>query len=134
MLNVLSGYDAKDPFSVRSPKEDFTRNIFKSIKNKIIGIPVNFYFDLIDSEVQKVFDLSVQKLKDAGAIIEYIDLPYMDELSIAQQNILLTESYRTLEKHLKKTPLKIEKEVRNRAIAGMFIQASDYLNMLGIRH
>jgi len=67
MLNILSGFDAKDPYSVDSAPEDFTRRIHKGVSGKKIGIPISFYFDIIHPEVQKIFDLSVEKLKLQGA-------------------------------------------------------------------
>jgi aspartyl-tRNA(Asn)/glutamyl-tRNA(Gln) amidotransferase subunit A len=134
MLNVLAGHDKKDIYSVYSVKEDYTQAIDLGIKGKKIGIPSSFYFDIIHPEVQRIFDLTVEKLKQHGAEIEYIDLPGMNDLLAAQQILLASEAYTSLEKLLREVPDRIEEEVRGRAIVGMFIQASEYINMLKIKH
>ncbi|NEU31823.1 Asp-tRNA(Asn)/Glu-tRNA(Gln) amidotransferase subunit GatA [bacterium LRH843] len=134
MLNVLSGLDKKDSYSVYSEKEDFTEGINSGIKGKKIGIPTSFYFDLIDTEVQRVFDIVVENCRQLGAEIVLVNLPDMNDLLTAQQVILATEAYTSLEKHLINTPEQVEEEVRSRAIAGMLFQASEYIQMLQIKH
>jgi len=134
MLNALSGFDLKDPYSVQSDVEDFVRDIDTDIKGKKIGIPTSFYFDIIDPEIQKCFELSVENLKKLGARIEYIDIPGMDDLLTAQQVIFATEAFATMEKHLKDMPDRIGEELRSRSIAGMAIQANEYIKMLQIKN
>ncbi|MFC5590080.1 amidase [Sporosarcina soli] len=134
MLNVLSGFDKKDSYSAYSKIEDFTEGINRGIKGKKIGIPTNFYFDIIDTEVRRVFDSTVRKLRELGANFVPIELPGMDDLLTAQQVLLATEAYTSLERDLINKPEQIEEEVRSRAIAGMLTQASEYIQMLQIKH
>ncbi|MFP7284962.1 amidase [Shouchella clausii] len=134
LLNVLSGFDEKDRYSVASKKENFTEGINAGIKGKKIGIPTSFYFDIIDTEVQRVFNSAVENCRLLGAEIVPIELPGMDDLLTAQQVILAAEAYTSLERHLSNTPEQVEEEVRSRAIAGMLIQASEYIQMLQIKH
>ncbi|NEU30998.1 Asp-tRNA(Asn)/Glu-tRNA(Gln) amidotransferase subunit GatA [bacterium LRH843] len=134
MLNVMSGFDAKDPYSISSKVEDFTSGIKSGIKGKKIGIPTSFYFDTIELEVRRIFDSTVDSLRHLGADIVSIDLPGMDDLLAAQQVILASEAYTSLEKHLVNTPEMVEEEVRSRAIAGMLVQSSEYIQMLQVRH
>lgn len=134
MLNILSGFDKKDSYSAHSKKEDFTEGINKGIRGKKIGIPTSFYFDMIDTEVRRVFDSVVENCRQLGAEIVPVELSGMNDLLTAQQVILAAEAYTSLERHLKNTPEKVEEEVRSRAIAGMLIQASEYIQMLQIKH
>src|SRR5690625_822631 len=134
MLNVLSGFDSKDPYSINAIKEDFTEDIDADIKGKKIGIPTNFYFDILDPAVEKIFNICVDNLRHLGAEIIPIEIPGMDDLLIAQQIITVAESFASMEKHLIKHPEMIEEEVRSRVIPGLNIQASEYINMLQVRN
>src|SRR5699024_12773233 len=104
------------------------------VKGKKIGIPTNFYFDVLDPIVEKVFNKSVENLRHLGAEIVPIEIPGMDDLLIAQQIITVAESFTSMEKYLKNCPEKIEKEVRGRVIQGLNIKASEYINMLQDRN
>lgn len=134
MLNVLSGFDENDPYSIHTKEEDFTEKIDAGVKGKKIGIPTNFYFDVLDPIVEKVFNKSVENLRHLGAEIVPIEIPGMDDLLIAQQIITVAESFTSMEKYLKNCPEKIEKEVRGRVIPGLNIKASEYINMLQVRN
>ncbi|MHB1653295.1 MAG: amidase [Desulfitobacteriaceae bacterium] len=134
MLNYLSGFDSKDPYSVPSDDEDFTDRIEQGIKGITIGIPTSFFFDIIEPEVQKVFDKTVETLRLLGANIVDVDLPHMDELLTAQQTIISAEGYAALGKEVQEAPWKLDEEVRSRIVAGMLVLASDYIKMLQVKH
>jgi aspartyl-tRNA(Asn)/glutamyl-tRNA(Gln) amidotransferase subunit A len=133
MLNYISGYDPKDAYSVQSQYEDFTKNIGLGVKDLRIGIPTSFYLDIIEPEVQQIFDQAVDSLRRQGAKVVPVDLPFMDELLTAQQIIISTEGYHALEEELKYPEL-IDDEVRARITSGMLTLASDYLRMLRVKH
>jgi aspartyl-tRNA(Asn)/glutamyl-tRNA(Gln) amidotransferase subunit A len=134
MLNYISGYDPKDAYSIKSNSEDFTRNIGTGIKGMTIGVPTTFYFDIIDPDVLRIFNENVGKLKEQGARIVEVDLPYMEELFVAQQIILSSEAYVALGDELRENPELIDDEVRARIAAGMLTSASDYIKMLQVKH
>ncbi len=134
LLNYISGYDPKDPYSVATKPEDFTRGIQQGIKGMTIGIPTSFYFDIIEQEVLRIYHKTIDLLKTQGAKVKEIDLPYMNELMTAKQVILAAEAYTALEKEIREAPEKIDEEVRDRIFSGVFIQASEYLNALKIKH
>jgi aspartyl-tRNA(Asn)/glutamyl-tRNA(Gln) amidotransferase subunit A len=129
MMNAIAGFDEKDPYSVKSPVEDFTAEIGKGIKGCKVGVPTTFFFDLIQPEVQRIFDINLERMKNQGAEIRYINLEHMDELLIAQQTIIAAEAYAALEKEVREQPEKIEEEVRARIISGLPIKASDFLKV-----
>lgn len=134
LLNAISGFDEKDPYSVNVPTEDFTADIGKDIKDLTIGIPTSFYFDIIQPEVKEIFEANVEKLEMQGANIEHVDLDYMEELLIAQSVILTSEAYAALETEIREQPEKIEEEVRGRIINGINMQAVDYIRALKVKH
>lgn len=133
LLNAIVGFDEKDPYSVVSKTEDYTKGIKEGVVGKVVGIPTNFYFDIIENEVQQVFDETVEILRRSGAHILPIALPEMEELLMAQQIIFACESYSTMKNYLQKCPEKIDIEVRNRAIAGLLFDADAYITALQLR-
>lgn len=134
MLNYISGYDHKDAFSIHSENEDFTLGIEQGIKGMTIGIPTSFYFDIIEQEVLDVFNQAVDRLKRLGAKVVDVELSHMDELFAAHQTILGTEAYSALQREILEAPDKLDDEVRSRILPGMLTMASDYIQMLKMKH
>ncbi len=134
LLNALSGYDPKDPYSIATKPEDFTRGIQQGVKGLTIGVPTSFYFDIIQEEVLRVYRDVVDRLKRQGAKVKEVDLPYMNQLLTAQQVIIAVEAHNALEKEIREAPEQIDEEVRARIFTGIFIRAGEYLNMLKVKH
>lgn len=134
MLNHIAGYDPKDPFSVKADKVDYTEEIGKSLAGLTIGIPNNFYFDVMQEEIRASFEQTVKDLEASGVTIKYVDIPYMEELLTAQHGILMTEGYAALEREFRESPQLIEEEVRSRIVGGMYVSAAEYFQMLKIKH
>lgn len=134
LLNAISGYDARDPYSVKSEEEDLGFEIDESIEGMAVGVPTSFYFDVIEPEVQKVFDERTEYLKRQGACVVPVDLEHMDDLLTAQQVILTAEAHAALEKELHESPERIEEEVRGRIASGILLQANEYLRALRVKH
>jgi aspartyl-tRNA(Asn)/glutamyl-tRNA(Gln) amidotransferase subunit A len=134
LLNAISGYDPKDSYSLETKPEDFTRGIQQGIKGMTIGIPTSYYFDIIQDEVLRIYHGTVDRLKRQGAKVKEIDLPYMNQLSTAQQVIITVEAHNALEKEIREAPEQIDEEVRARIFSGIFIRAGEYLNMLKVKN
>lgn len=130
MLDALSGYDSKDSFSINYNQSDsYASFTAKSLSGSTVGIPSNFYFDLMDSEISDMFQKVINGLKDNGIKIKIIEIPFMEEFNDAASLIFATEVYESLEQELSDTPEKIEKEIRNRVLEGYFVKGSEYLAM-----
>jgi aspartyl-tRNA(Asn)/glutamyl-tRNA(Gln) amidotransferase subunit A len=76
LLKVMSGYDEKD--STSSPKEvpDLESFVGKSIRGLKIGIPKEYRLDGMSDDIVKVWKKAALMLKDAGAEIVDVSLPY----------------------------------------------------------
>lgn len=127
MLNAIQGYDAKDEGSIAAATDDVTADIGQSIIGRTIGVPVNFYFDIMQDEVRDGFEQAVAQLEKRGVRIVRIELPGMDELLKAHQLILAAEAYAVFEEHLRLSPDKIDPETQGKILNGKGVAASDYL-------
>jgi aspartyl-tRNA(Asn)/glutamyl-tRNA(Gln) amidotransferase subunit A len=80
LLEVISGHDEKDSTSVNIETPNFVKELEKSIdiQGLKIGLPKEFFAEGLDEEVKSVIMKNVEDLKNAGAIIKEISLPYTD--------------------------------------------------------
>jgi len=73
-LNVLAGRDDKDASSSFKPVEDYSLRINESIKGKKIAV-INGVIDSIKNKtIVNSFNETIEKLKLAGAFIDYVDI------------------------------------------------------------
>ena len=128
ILNVLSGYDSKDPSSSLNPVPDYTKTLGKSIKEVKIGICRNHFFDRNNKDVQQAIEIAVDELsKMSGGVVEF-NLPNLRYGLGAIFVIELASSScyheKTLEKGLQQY---FQPDVRTLVELGKFITATDYL-------
>ncbi len=76
MLEVMSGYDAKDATSLDMPVPDWEAALSGDLKGKKVGIPREYRLDGMDSEVAASWDQGIAWLKDAGAEVINVSLPH----------------------------------------------------------
>lgn len=76
MLGSMAGYDEKDSTSVNTPVPDYESFLGKSIKGMRIGIPKEYRMDGMNQDILDSWNRGAQILKDAGAEIVEISLPY----------------------------------------------------------
>ena len=75
-LKIIAGYDEKDSTSVNEAVPDYESFIGKSINGMRIGIPKEFHMEGLSEEVEQSWQKGIDILKDAGAEIVDISLPY----------------------------------------------------------
>jgi aspartyl-tRNA(Asn)/glutamyl-tRNA(Gln) amidotransferase subunit A len=75
MLNAMAGFDAKYPFSIQAPQEDFTGRLGKGIKGLRLGVIENYSFREIDPEVSDAVRAAVDKLAGLGAEVKTVKIP-----------------------------------------------------------
>jgi aspartyl-tRNA(Asn)/glutamyl-tRNA(Gln) amidotransferase subunit A len=88
MMEVIGAPCAKDSTSLPKPKEDYLSLFSGNVKGLKIGIPSSFLKELAP-EPRKVFESSIEKLKELGATTVDIDLSTL-KYSIAVYYILAT--------------------------------------------
>ena len=75
VLEIVAGHDEKDSTSIDAPVDQYTKFLNKDIKGLKIGIIKESLQEGIESEVKAAFELTINKLKDKGAIVEEVSLP-----------------------------------------------------------
>jgi aspartyl-tRNA(Asn)/glutamyl-tRNA(Gln) amidotransferase subunit A len=133
LLNVLSGYDSQDYYSIKTTKEDFTRLLDKGIKGSVIGIPSSFYFERVESEVRLQVNHAIEVFKSLGAEVRPVNIPQLQQISLAHQTVVKCEAYTIHESQLIDSPELYDTEVKERLLSGSTPIALDYVKALQIK-
>jgi aspartyl-tRNA(Asn)/glutamyl-tRNA(Gln) amidotransferase subunit A len=75
-LSALAGRDPMDSTSSAEPVPDFTTALTGDVRGLRVGVPRAFVADGVDEAVRRAFDAAVMVLRDAGATLVDIELPY----------------------------------------------------------
>lgn len=92
LLNILVGEDEKDLTSVNKDKEDFTRLIGEDIKGMKIALPKYFVSDIVDEEISKRIKEIISFLQKKGAVVDIVDMRYLDTAVNLYQIIAMAEA------------------------------------------
>ena len=92
LLNLLVGEDEFDLTSVKKDKEDFTRFIGEDIKGMKIALPKYFISDIVDKEVRDRIKEVINYLQENGAVVDIIDMRYLDTAVNLYQIIAMAEA------------------------------------------
>jgi aspartyl-tRNA(Asn)/glutamyl-tRNA(Gln) amidotransferase subunit A len=134
-MQVIAGYDAKDPGSVDITKPDFTAGLNWGVQGLRLAIPRHFYVDApgVSRETIDAIDRTAQALAKAGAIVEEIKLSDYAIWNACGRILITAESYAIHEDTLKKRPLDYGRYLYMRMILGATLTAADLTQALRLR-
>ena len=135
MLNVMAGYDARDPTTVDIPVPDFTKALGKGVRGIRIGVPKNFYFDMNEPAVTDAVRKAIAVLEKLGAKKKEVKIPYLEYAMASWYPIIFCESADIHDKSIR-TPSKISlfnEDVRTFVQAGEFFLAKHYVKAQRVR-
>src|ERR687890_1139795 len=99
VLQSIAGYDRLDASTVNVPVPDYIKVISEKEKKEEkgsdkfkVGVPVEFFFDIVDSKVMCVFENFVDKLHDCGISTADVHIEQTDKIFHSWQAIRLGES------------------------------------------
>ena len=127
VLNALAGHDPRDPSSTDVPTEDFTADIDAGLNGVSVGIPEEFFYDVIDPEVAEAVNAAAGILAELGASVERCSIPALRYSLAISSTILITEAAETLFDKLRDRPDDIGQDVRARLYLGALTPAVDYI-------
>ena len=127
VMNALAGHDPRDPSSAQMETVDFADGIGEGISGLKIGIPEDFFYDVIDSEVSAAICQAAGVLAELGAVVESCSIPALNHCLGISSAILVTEAAETLFPHIRDCPDDIGADVRARLYLGAMTPAVDYI-------
>src|SRR5918996_2582192 len=133
LMQVLAGFDPRDPTSVDRPVPDFTADLDKGIQGTRIGVVRGFFFDDCEPEIVGAVDVAIQVLEDRGARIDEIELADMDAAYAAGVITIAVEGAAYHAADLRERPELFSDELRAAFQLGSFYQATDYVQAQRLR-
>jgi aspartyl-tRNA(Asn)/glutamyl-tRNA(Gln) amidotransferase subunit A len=91
MMEAIEGYDPADASSVRTPAGDYAANLERGLQGLRIGLPTNYFFDLVEPEVLIAVTAAVDQLRDLGAEVREVAVPDIDGIIPAWSSVLNAE-------------------------------------------
>lgn len=144
LLNAIVGKDEKDLTSASKEEEDFTRFIGKDISGMKIAVPNFFMSDIVNSEIREKVKETIKLLETNGAIVDYVDIKYIDNAVTLYQIIAMGEASSNLARfdgirygHSKENPESIDEvyygtraegfgeEVKRRIMVGSYLLSGE---------
>src|ERR671925_9449 len=132
MLQVIAGYDPLDPSTVPVPVPDYTAALGREVRGLRMGIPTDYYFDVLDPEVDAAVRRAIDDLEALGVASKAVALPsmqYAGALRIAS----LADSIVTHEPYLASHRQDYGPDVLYRTLAGQFVLGRDYSKALKVQ-
>ena len=126
LLQACAGHDPADASSRKLPVPDFSARFGEDLKGVKIGIPGNFFFDVVTEDVETKIRQSIDLMQKLGAELVEIDLPWLD-YSRSVWLMMAVESAVSHEKMLSDRRSQISEELVLGMLAGQFIPARQYI-------
>ncbi|MEX2643880.1 MAG: amidase [Acetobacterales bacterium] len=135
LLNVIAGYDERDPASARVAVPDFTHDLRKGVKGLRVAVIRHFYAEDMEPhpEVGAGVEAAAKLFEDLGASVGEIRLAPLSAYASCNRNILLSEAFAVHEKWLQERPGDYAESTRRRLMPGAFLRAVDYVQALRLR-
>ncbi len=132
-LKWLAGYDPRDPGCADEPVDDYLSALDAGVKGLRIGVPRNYFFDLVDVEVDKAVQVAISKLESLGAVVKEVDIPYADQIMGVEFGLCMPEASAYHRDMLRERADLYGEDVRVFLEAGELISATDYITALRVR-
>lgn len=129
MLDVIAGYDPRDPGSVASPQYGFASDLQTGVRGLRIGFVRHFHeTDLpADPEVVAGLEQLAKVLTAEGAQVRTVRLPSLNEFAGVGRVIVSAEGWALHAPWLRSRPGDYGRLSRQRLMTGAFLMAGDYL-------
>jgi aspartyl-tRNA(Asn)/glutamyl-tRNA(Gln) amidotransferase subunit A len=123
MLQVLAGYDSRDPGSARRAVPDFSASLGGGVRGLRLGVPRDFFFEELHPAVATRVEEALAVFTDLGAAVEEIRLPDMRAARAAGTVILFSEAAAYHAESFRRRPEAFSPELRALIEMGNFYTA-----------
>lgn len=128
VLNVIAGRDRSDPTSAREPVNDYTLSLDDGVSGLRLGLPRNYFREVIETDVLRLVDAAASQLGAVGAELVEVTVPEIDLSVPAEMGILLPEASSYHQRDLRHVPELYGLDVRSFLELGEFYLATHYVN------
>ena len=132
VLQAIAGYDPLDPSTVPVPVDDYSLVLERGARGLTMGIPSNYYFDLLDPEVEAAVRRAIAALEELGIASREVSVPSM-QYAGALRFSSMSDSVVTHERLIASNRDDYSPDTLYRALAGQFVLGRDYSKALKVQ-
>jgi aspartyl-tRNA(Asn)/glutamyl-tRNA(Gln) amidotransferase subunit A len=132
VFQSVVGYDELDPSSVPVSISDYVGALEHDIKGLVMGIPTNFFFDNVDSEVEEAVRRSIVLLEELGVEVREVAIDGMEHMPILRR-MSMVEALVYHEHFMRIRAKDYGEDVFFRVIPSQFYRAIDYAKSMRLR-
>ena len=132
VLQAIAGYDPLDPSTVPVPVPDFSESLGRTLKGLKMGIPSNYYFDVVDPEVEAAVRQAINALVELGVEAKEVTIPSM-EYAGALRIAGMADTLVAHEPYLEKAREDYGPTVLYRTLSGQFVLGRDYAKAMKVQ-
>lgn len=136
VLEAIAGHDDRDPASSADPVPSYAANLLArsgDLRGVRIGIPTDFFWDVVEPDVEASVRQAVQVLRDMGATLRDVRLPRVKHAQIAGNVIMSTSAANFHARWLSSRRDAYGQDVLQRIRGGLLLSATDYLQADAMR-
>ena len=133
LLQAMAGYDPNDPASTRRPVPDYTAALSADVRGLRIGIPREYFFDMLDPEVESAVRQAMGVLRSLGASLHDVSWPALRYVTLAALIIVLVEASAFHEAWIRTRAHDYSPDIALRLKWGLLLPASAYLKAQRLR-
>lgn len=135
VLDILAGYDGRDPGSANVECGGYCAELTNGVKGLKIGVLRHFYTRDAQGDPEMVagIEAAVEVLAGLGAKVREISTAPLVQYAAVNRTIMTSEAYAIHDKWLRERPQDYGSLTRERLMTGAFIRAADYVNALRLR-
>ena len=133
IMNVISGYDPRDPASADVSVPDFTEALEEGIKSLRLRIPREHFFDSAQQEVRDAVERALAVLEELGASLVEVSLPSVSSVSRFHHVVSMSEAASFHERTIRDHAEELTPNVRERFETGRILTGVQYIRALRAR-
>ncbi|AJC61326.1 Asp-tRNA(Asn)/Glu-tRNA(Gln) amidotransferase GatCAB subunit A [Streptomyces sp. 769] len=127
VLPALAGHDPRDPASLVTYPADQRPLRGTDLTGVRVGVPRNYYFDQVTTDVETAVRRAIDRLEDLGARLVEVEIPMTRYIRATQWGLMVPEATAYHERTLRTVPDRYTEDVRLLLEAGELLPAGDYL-------
>ncbi len=137
MLQVIAGYDPKDPTSSRASVPDYAAALRADVQGLTIGVPRHYFFaddHRIDRDTLARVDEALNVFETLGVRVQEVTIPTLQHSGAAQPVIMPSEAFAYHDQNLRRRPEAFGDMVRAWFRTGALFTSSDYVQAQRVRN
>ncbi|MBL75504.1 MAG: Asp-tRNA(Asn)/Glu-tRNA(Gln) amidotransferase GatCAB subunit A [Chloroflexi bacterium] len=125
-VDILSGYDSRDPNSLKlDPKKNLS-SLDRDIQGLRIGLVTNYFFDDVTEDVEKSILQASKSFGELGAFVEEVQIPSLQYMQLIEPSFESENKSWLLKYALTRGDDFLHQDIRFRILAGAFARTIDH--------